>query len=84
MNTNLGKQWFEKYYKTMEKMQVIQEILDVDWTDIDVEVSRDLLRLIRSVVEDTQSIWYDDEEFIMHIADNFTVEHPVWDYIEIH
>lgn len=68
----------------MEKIQTLQEVLEVDWSEAeDVKVNRDLVRLVRCVVNDTKAVWYDDSEFIEILLDNFDDEHAVWDYIEI-
>lgn len=71
-------------YTTMdheEKLQLLQDVLDIDWAQTDASVSDDIVRLTRGILNDMQYTWYDDDVFINILLDEFADDHPVWAYI---
>lgn len=64
-----------------EKLQLLQDVLDIDWAQTDASVSDDIVRLTRGILNDMQYTWYDDDVFINILLDEFADDHPVWAYI---
>lgn len=67
----------------MEKLAILKDILDVDWEDSEFDLSNDLVRLFRAVVEDTTASWDEDDEFAIMMSDNFDDDHPIWDHVTL-
>jgi len=63
------------------KIRLLQEVFDIDWTQIDSSVGEDLARFTNGVVNDTKHVWYDDAPFINLLMDEFSDDHALWEYI---
>lgn len=66
-----------------QKLQILRDVFDVDWTQTDESVDAPLARYAQAVVTDDKALFYDDEEFINIIMDNFPDTHPLWEFITL-
>jgi hypothetical protein len=66
-----------------QRLSVLQEVLDVDWSIVNTSMDEDLLKFVRAVVTDEVQAWYDDDAFIDVLLDNFPDDHPLWEFIRL-
>ena len=71
--------------KAETKIEILREVYDCS-EFLDVQYSsnsilHDLQRFTQDVLTDGVGEWEDDEIFIDIIMDNFSDEHPLWEYI---
>ena len=67
-----------------EKVQVLQEVFDVDFASItEAPMGEDLTLFTKAVVNDYCLRWYDDEPFIEALMDSFPYDHPLWEFISL-
>ena len=66
-----------------KKLEILQEVFDVPWDDVDEPMDESLRRFTQAVVTDGLAAWYDDDVFIDTLMDNFPDDHPLWQFIRL-
>ncbi len=69
--------------ESTQKLQILRDVFDVDWTKTDESVDTALARFTRGVVTDDKVVFFDDEEFINIIMDEFPDDHALWEFITL-
>ncbi len=69
------------YMESEQKLQILRDVFDIDWAQADKPVEGALSRYTRAVVTDNRVLFYEDEEFINIIMDEFPDDHPLWEFI---
>ena len=64
-----------------QKLQILRDVFDIDWTQADESVEGPLSRYAKAVVTDNKVLFYEDEEFINIIMDEFPDDHALWEFI---
>ena len=66
-----------------EKLQILRDVHDVDWSTMDEPVAADLVRFTGGVIADSAPTWYDNAPFIDRLMDEFSDDHEIWDFITL-
>lgn len=64
---------------------ILKELLDIDWdfySEDEDSIYKDLLSLIKAIVEDDSTSLEEEDKLAQILLDEFHDDHEIWDYIE--